>query len=140
MKESDAEDYTRLNNWFQNVATALAGSLDKLLLWAVGLFFTNPKLSLELYTAVIGIYEFNDRTAAVFMTNIGSEPVSLLGLEKRNAIRSTYFAHYRRRQKKISWCLRYEPGTGNSAGRNININKDRRDLRRSFYLGILLVP
>ena len=51
MKESDAEDYTRLNNWFQNVATALAGSLDQLLLWAVGLCFTNPKLSLELYTA-----------------------------------------------------------------------------------------
>ena len=51
MKESDAEDYTRLNNWFQNVATALAGSLDKLLLWAVGLFFTNPNLILELYTA-----------------------------------------------------------------------------------------
>ena len=51
MKESDAEDYTRLNNWFQNVATALAGSLDKLLLRAVGLFFTNPNLSLELYTA-----------------------------------------------------------------------------------------
>ena len=51
MKESDAEDYTRLNNWFQNVATALAGSLDKLLLRAVGLFFTNPNLILELYTA-----------------------------------------------------------------------------------------
>ncbi len=51
MKESDAEDYTRLNNWFQNVATALAGSLDKLLLRAGGLFFTNPNLSLELYTA-----------------------------------------------------------------------------------------
>ena len=68
------------------MATALAGSLDKLLLWGVGLFFTNPKPSLELYTTVIGIYKFHDRTAAVFMTNIGSEPVSLLGLEKRNAI------------------------------------------------------
>jgi len=80
--------------------TALAGSLDKLLLWAVGLFFTNPKLSPELYTAVIGIYEFHDRTAAVFMTNLGSEPVSFLSLEKRNAIRSIYFAHYRRRSKR----------------------------------------
>jgi len=69
------------------MATALAGSLDKLLLWAVGLFFTNPKLDLQLYTAVIGIYEFDDQTAAVFMTNIGSEPFSLLGLEKRSAIR-----------------------------------------------------
>jgi len=69
------------------MATALAGSLDKLLLWAVGLFFTNPKLSLELYTAVIGIYEFHGRTAAVFMTDISSESFSLLGLEKRNAIR-----------------------------------------------------
>ena len=69
------------------MATALAGSLDKLLLWAVGLFFTNPKLALQLYTAVIGIYEFDDQTAAVFMTNIGSEPFSLLGLEKRSAIR-----------------------------------------------------
>ena len=69
------------------MATALAGSLDKLLLWAVGLFFTNPKLSMELYTAVIGIYEFDDQTAAVFMTNISSESFSLLGLEKRNAIR-----------------------------------------------------
>ena len=82
------------------MATALAGSLDKLLLWAVGLFFTNPKLSLELYTAVIGIYEFHDQTAAVFMTNIGSEPASLLGLEKRNAVRSIYFAYYRRRTKR----------------------------------------
>ena len=82
------------------MATALAGSLDKLLLWAVGLFFTNPKLSLELYTAVIGIYEFHGRTAAVFMTDIGSEPASFLGLEKRNAIRSIYFAHYRRRPKR----------------------------------------
>ena len=82
------------------MATALAGSLEKLLLWAVGLFFTNPKLSLELYTAVIGIYEFHDRTAAMFMTNIGSEPASLLGLEQRNAIRSIYFAHYRRRTKR----------------------------------------
>ena len=82
------------------MATALAGSLDKLLLWAVGLFFTNPKLSRGLYTAVIGIYEFHDRTAAVFMTNIGSEPASLLGLEQRNAIRSIYFAHYRRRTKR----------------------------------------
>ena len=82
------------------MATALAGSPDKLLLWAVGLFFTNPKPSLELDTTVIGIYEFHDRTAAVFMTNIGSEPVSLLGLEKRNAIRSIYFAHYRRRPKR----------------------------------------
>ena len=63
------------------MATALVGSLDKLLLWAVGLFFTNPKQSLELYTAVIGIYKFHDRTAAVFMTNIGSEPASLLGLK-----------------------------------------------------------
>ena len=69
------------------MATALAGSPDKLLLWAVGLFFTNPKLGLELYTGVIGIYEFDDQTAAVFMTNIGSEPFSLLGLEKRSAIR-----------------------------------------------------
>ena len=69
------------------MATALAGSLDKLLVWAGDLFFTNPKLSLELYTAVIGIYEFDDQTAAVFMTNIGSEPFSLLGLEKRSAIR-----------------------------------------------------
>jgi len=82
------------------MATALAGLLDKLLLWVVGLFFTDPKLSLELYTAVIGIYEFHDRTAAVFMTNIGSEPVFLLGLEKRNSIRSIYFAHYRRRPKR----------------------------------------
>jgi len=69
------------------MATALAGSLDKLLLWAVGLFFTNPKLGLQLYTAVIGRYEFDDQTAAVFMTNIGSEPFSLLGLEIRSTIR-----------------------------------------------------
>jgi len=55
---------------------------------------------MELDTAVIGIYEFHDRTAAVFTTNIGSEPVSLLSLEKRNAIRSIYFAHYRRRSKR----------------------------------------
>ena len=41
--------------------------------------------------------------------------------------------------QKISWHLRFEPGTGNSAGRNIDINKDRRYLQRSFYLGILFV-
>ena len=60
------------------MATALAGSLDKLLLWGVGLFFTNPKPSLELYTTVIGIYEFHDRTAAVFMTNIGAAQKDIL--------------------------------------------------------------
>ena len=42
------------------VAQALAVSLDKPLGWAVGFFFGNTELSLELWTAISGISGFVD--------------------------------------------------------------------------------
>jgi len=42
------------------VAVALAESLDKPFPWAVGLFFGNTELSLELWTVISGISGFDD--------------------------------------------------------------------------------
>ncbi|PKB69419.1 MAG: hypothetical protein BZY77_05335 [SAR202 cluster bacterium Io17-Chloro-G5] len=42
------------------VAQALAVSLDKPLGWAVGFFFGNVELSLELWTVIAGISGFYD--------------------------------------------------------------------------------
>ena len=42
------------------VATALAVSLDKPLEWAVGFFFGNTELSMELWTVIAGISGFDD--------------------------------------------------------------------------------
>jgi len=42
------------------VAVALAGSLDKPLEWAVGFFFGNTELSLELWNIIAGISGFDD--------------------------------------------------------------------------------
>jgi len=42
------------------VATALAESLDKPLEWAVGFFFGNVELSMELWNIIAGISEFDD--------------------------------------------------------------------------------
>ena len=42
------------------VAEALAVSLDKPLEWAVGFFFGNVELSLELWTTIAGISGFDD--------------------------------------------------------------------------------
>ena len=42
------------------VAEALAVSLDKPLEWAVGFFFGNTELSLELWTIIAGISGFDD--------------------------------------------------------------------------------
>lgn len=42
------------------VAKALALSLDKPLEWAVGFFFGNTELSLELWTVIAGISGFDD--------------------------------------------------------------------------------
>ena len=42
------------------VAAALAVSLDKPLEWAVGFFFVNVELSLELWTVIAGISGFHD--------------------------------------------------------------------------------
>ena len=42
------------------VAEALAVSLDKPLEWAVGFFFGNTELSLELWTVIHVIFGFND--------------------------------------------------------------------------------
>ena len=42
------------------VAQALALSLDKPLEWAVGFFFGNVELSLELWTTIAGISGFDD--------------------------------------------------------------------------------
>jgi hypothetical protein len=46
---------------FNNVVAAgLAVSLDKPLEWAVGFFFGNTELSLELWTVIAGISGFDD--------------------------------------------------------------------------------
>ncbi|MCL0053506.1 hypothetical protein M1N45_00725 [Dehalococcoidia bacterium] len=42
------------------VATGLAASLDKPLEWAVGFFFGNMELSLELWTVIARISGFDD--------------------------------------------------------------------------------
>ena len=42
------------------VARALAESLDKLYRWAVGFFFGNTELSMELRTVIAGISWFDD--------------------------------------------------------------------------------
>jgi len=42
------------------VAEALAVSLDKPLEWAVGFFFGNTELSLELWNVIAGVSGFND--------------------------------------------------------------------------------
>ena len=42
------------------VAQALAVSLDKPLEWAIGFFFGNTELSLELWTVIAGISGFDD--------------------------------------------------------------------------------
>ena len=42
------------------VADALAVSLDKPLEWAIGFFFGNTELSLELWTVIAGISGFDD--------------------------------------------------------------------------------
>ena len=42
------------------VAEALAVSLDKPLEWAIGFFFGNTELSLELWTVIAGISGFDD--------------------------------------------------------------------------------
>jgi len=42
------------------VAEALSVSLDKPLEWAVGFFFGNVELSLELWTVIAGVSGFDD--------------------------------------------------------------------------------
>jgi hypothetical protein len=42
------------------VAEALAVSLDKPLPWAIGSFFANPELSMELWTVIAGISGLDD--------------------------------------------------------------------------------
>ena len=42
------------------VAAALAESLDKPLKWAVGFFFGNTELSMELWNIISGISGFDD--------------------------------------------------------------------------------
>jgi hypothetical protein len=44
-------------------ATALAESLDKPYPWAVGFFFGNTELSLELWTVIPGISGFDYRSS-----------------------------------------------------------------------------
>ena len=43
-----------------HVAAGLAASLEKPQEWAVGFFFGNPELSLELWTVISGISGFDD--------------------------------------------------------------------------------
>ena len=42
------------------VVQGLTVSLDKPLEWAVGFFFGNTELSLELWTVIAGVYGFDD--------------------------------------------------------------------------------
>ena len=42
------------------LAQGLTVSLDKPLEWAVGFFFGNTELSLELWTVIAGVYGFDD--------------------------------------------------------------------------------
>jgi hypothetical protein len=42
------------------VAEGMAVSLDKPLAWAVGFFFGNTELALELWTVIAGISGFHD--------------------------------------------------------------------------------
>jgi len=42
------------------VAAALAESLDKPLEWAIGFFFGNTELSLELWNVIAGVSGFDD--------------------------------------------------------------------------------
>jgi len=46
--------------WNNVVAAALAESLAKPLPWAVGFFFGNPELGMELWTVIAGISGFDD--------------------------------------------------------------------------------
>ena len=54
----------RVGSWVMEsgnvVAQALSVSLDKPLEWAVGFFFGNTGLSLELWTVIAGISGFDD--------------------------------------------------------------------------------
>jgi len=43
-----------------HVAAGLAASLKKPQEWAVGFFFGNPELSMELWTVICGISGFDD--------------------------------------------------------------------------------
>jgi hypothetical protein len=42
------------------VAASLAESLGKPLPWAIGFFFGNPELSMELWTVISGLSGFDD--------------------------------------------------------------------------------
>jgi len=44
----------------ESLAEALAESLNRPFPWAVGFFFGNTELSLELWTVIAGISEFDD--------------------------------------------------------------------------------
>jgi len=57
----------------ESLATALAESLDKPVSWAVGFFFGNVELSLELWTVITGISGFGK-----VMPTIGWSKCSLL--------------------------------------------------------------
>ena len=46
--------------WGNVVGTALAESLDKPFPWAVGFFFGNTELSMELWTVIAGISGLDD--------------------------------------------------------------------------------
>ena len=54
----------RVGSWVMEsgnvVAQALSVSLDKPLEWAVGFFFGNVELSMELWTVISGISGFDD--------------------------------------------------------------------------------
>ena len=57
-RQPEREGYRAASEYV--VAEALAVSLDKPLEWAVGFFFGNVELSLELWTVIAGILGFDD--------------------------------------------------------------------------------
>ena len=56
------------------VSQGLAIALDKPLEWAVGSFFGNVELSLELWTVIAGISGFDDWTTSALVTNMALDP------------------------------------------------------------------
>jgi len=57
-RQPEREGYRAASEYV--AAEALAVSLDKPLEWAVGFFFDNVELSMELWTVIAGISGFDD--------------------------------------------------------------------------------
>jgi len=74
----------------KSLVVALAESLDKSFPWAVGFFFGNTELSMELWTVIAGVSGFDDKTTPTLVTKIVSALNSVSDLEEHHAIRTNY--------------------------------------------------